>query len=243
MGHARWIAELDTRRLDAAGWLDVSRRLTAWDLALEHHAEPGLKQAHADSRRELNQEFGRFIEDQYPRWAKAPASERPMLSVDVIERKVVPHLKAGKRVTFIVMDCLRFDQWLALAPLLEPYFDMVTESYYGLLPTATPYARNALFSGLFPDEMGRRHPEWWVEDTKDDRSKNRFERQFLEAQLARLKATPEKPIKYVKIYTMDESQNVRRQVSTYGSLGMAASSCQRPRRRCANGTSCRCSSR
>jgi CheY-like chemotaxis protein len=222
VGHARWISELDTKRIDAAGWLDVSRRLTAWDLALEHLSEPGLKQAHADSRRELNQEFGRFIEEQYPRWVKLPASERPMLSVDVIERKVVPHLKAGKRVTFIVMDCLRFDQWLALAPLLEPFFDMATEPYYGLLPTATPYARNALFSGLFPDEMGKKHPEWWGEDTKDDRSKNRFERQFLEAQLTRLKAMPAKPIKYVKIYTMEESQNVRRQVSTYSSLGMAA---------------------
>ena len=222
VGHVRWLAELDTKRLDAAGWLEVSRRLTAWDLALEHLADPGLKQAHADSRRELNQEFGRFIEEQYPKWVKAPADQRPMLSVDVIERAVVPHLKAGKRVTFIVMDCLRYDQWLALAPLLEPFFDMTTESYYGIVPTATPYARNAIFSGLFPDDMGRRHPEWWGEDTKDDRSKNRFERQLLDAQLARLKATPEKPTKYVKIYTLEESQNVRRQVSTYGQLGLVS---------------------
>lgn len=220
--HARWVAELDTKRLDAEGWLDVHRRLTTWDLALERLADPGLKQAHADSRRELNLEFTRFIEERYPAWMKARPDERPMLSVDVVERRVVPHLKAGRRVTFIVMDCLRFDQWMALAPLLEPHFDIATESYYGILPTATPYSRNALFSGLFPDEMGRRHPEFWGEDTKDDRSKNRFERQFLDLQLARLGATPEKPTKYVKIYTLEESQNVRRQVSTYGGLGLVS---------------------
>jgi CheY-like chemotaxis protein len=220
VGHVRWLAELDTKRLDAAGWLEVNRRLTAWDLALEHLADPGLKQAHMDSRRELNLEFTRFIEEQYPKWMSAAPADRPMLSVDVIERAVVPHLRAGKRVTFIVMDCLRFDQWLALAPLLEPHFDIVTDSYYGIVPTATPYARNAIFSGLFPDEMGKRHPEYWGEDSKDDRSKNRFERQFLDLQLARLKATPDKPTKYVKIYTLDESHNVRRQVSTYGGLGL-----------------------
>ena len=94
VGHVRWLAELDTKRLDAAGWLDVNRRLTAWDLALEHLADPGLKQAHMDSRRELNIEFARFVEDQYPRWVKAPKDARPMLSVDVVERAVVPHLKA-----------------------------------------------------------------------------------------------------------------------------------------------------
>jgi len=222
VGHVRWLADLDTKRLDAAGWLEVGRRLTAWDLALEHLADPGLKQAHGDSKRELNLEFARFIEDRYPKWVKAPALERPMMSVDVVERAVVPHVKAGKRVVLVIMDCLRWDQWLALAPFLEPFFDASVEPYYGILPTATPYARNAIFSGLFPDDMGRRHPEWWGEDTKDDRSKNRFERQFLEAQLARLKAVPEKPVKYVKIYTLDESQNVRRQVSTYGALGLVA---------------------
>ncbi|MEO6461758.1 MAG: response regulator [Candidatus Eisenbacteria bacterium] len=222
VGHARWLAELDTKRLDAAGWLDVNRRLTTWDLALEHLADAGLKQAHMDSRRELNLEFSRFIEDRYPKWVKPGATDRPMLSTDVVERAVVPHLKAGKRVTFIVMDCLRFDQWLALTVLLEPYFDIVTESYFGVLPTATPYARNAIFSGLFPDEMGKRHPEYWGEDTKDDRSKNRFERQFMDLQLERLKAVPAKPVKYVKIYTLDESQNVRRQVNTYGQLGLVS---------------------
>jgi len=223
VGHVRWLADLDTKRLDAVGWLDVNRRLAQWDLELESLADPGLKQAHTDSRRELNIEFARFVEDQYPRWMRAAtAAERPMMSPDVIERAVAPHLRAGRRVTLLVLDCLRMDQWFALAALLEPYFDIQNESYFSILPTATPYARNAIFAGLFIDELGKRHPEYWSEDSKDERSKNRFERQLLEAQLERLKAKPQKPLKYVKIYTAEESLNVRRQASTYSGLGLVA---------------------
>ncbi len=222
VGHVRWLAEIDTKRLDADGWLDVNRRLAQWDLALESLADKGLKQAHMDSRKELNNEFARFIEENYPRWCAAPAGQRPMLSTDVVERAIAPHLRAGKRVTFLVLDCLRMDQWFAFAELLEPYFDIQNESYFSILPTATPYARNAIFAGMFMDELGKKHPEYWSEDSKDERSKNRFERQLLELQLERLKAKPAKPLKYVKIYTAEESLNVRRQASTYSGLGLVA---------------------
>jgi len=222
VGHVRWLAELDTKRLTWQDWLDVNRRLSQWDLELETLADPGLKQAHMDSRKELNIEFGKFIEDNYPAWVKKPAGQRPMLSTDVIERAVAPHLKAGKRVTFIVLDCLRLDQWFALQAMLEPWFDVANEYYYSILPTATPYSRNAIFSGLFPDELRTKHPDWWSEDNKDERSKNRYERQLLELQLERLKVAPKKPPKYIKIYTADESLNVRRQVSSFAGLDLTA---------------------
>jgi len=222
VGHVRWLAELDTKRLDWRAWLDVNRRLSQWDLELETIADPGLKQAHMDSRRELNLEFSKFIEEKYPSWVRRGATERPLLSPDVIERAVAPHLKAGRKVTFIVLDCLRLDQWFALQALLEPFFDVSNEYYYSILPTATPYSRNAIFSGMYPDDLGAKHPEYWTENSKDERSKNRFERQLLELQLERLGAVPTKPVKYVKIYTAEESGNVRRQISTYSGLGLVA---------------------
>ena len=222
VGHVRWLAELDTKRLDWREWLDVNRRLSQWDLELETIADPGLKQAHMDSRRELNLEFSKFIEEQYPGWVKRGATARPLLSPDVVERAVAPHLKAGRKVTFIVLDCLRLDQWFALQALLEPFFDVSNEYYYSILPTATPYSRNAIFSGMYPDDLGSKHPEYWTENSKDERSKNRFERQLLELQLERLSAVPTKPVKYVKIYTAEESLNVRRQISTYSGLGLVA---------------------
>ena len=226
VGHVRWLADLDTKRLGWREWLDVNRRLSQWDLELETLADPGLKQAHMDSRRELNLEFSKFIEERYPSWVRkgagVPNVDRPMLSPDVVAHAVAPHLKAGRKVTFIVLDCLRLDQWFALQALLEPFFDVSNDYYYSILPTATPYSRNAIFSGMFPDEMGEKHPDFWNENSKDERSKNRFERQFLDLQLARLEATPDKPIKYVKIYTAEESLNVRRQISTYSGLSLVA---------------------
>ena len=222
VGHVRWLADLDTKRLGWRDWLDVNRRLSQWDLELESLADPGLKQAHMDSRRELNLEFSKFVEERYPSWVKKGAKDGPVMSPDIVGKFVAPHLKAGKPVTFIVLDCLRLDQWFALQALLEPFFEVTNDYYYSILPTATPYSRNAIFSGMYPDEMGEKHPDFWNENSKDERSKNRFERQFLELQLARLDATPPKPVKYVKIYTAEESLNVRRQIGTYSGLSLVA---------------------
>jgi hypothetical protein len=145
-----------------------------------------------------------------------------MMSVDVIERHVAPLTRRGARAVLVVIDCMRLDQWLAVEPLLGPYFQVQTDLYYGLLPSATPYARNAIFAGLFMDDLRRRHPDLWSEDSADERSKNRFERPLLEHQLARQKAVPSRPIKYVKVYTAEESLNVRRQVHSFDQLGLVA---------------------
>jgi CheY-like chemotaxis protein len=220
--HAQRMAMLDTGRLDAAGWLELARDLANWDLEIDRLGDPGLRQAHLDQRRELNAEFGRFIERAYPEWGRAAEGERPMLSLDVVPRYVAPQLREGRRVVLVVIDCMRLDQWLAIAPLLEPYFETTTDLYYGLLPSATPYARNAIFAGMYIDELGKRYPDLWNEDVHDDRSKNRFERPLLERQLERLKAVPKRPLKYMKVYTAEESVNVRKQAHSFDSLGLVA---------------------
>ena len=90
---------------------------------------------------------------EYPRWLRELEGDRPPLSVDVVAEFVLPVLARDKKAIFIVVDCLRVDQWRVLEPLLAPLFDVETTHYYSILPTATPYARNALFSGLFPGEI------------------------------------------------------------------------------------------
>ena len=74
----------------------------------------------------------------------------------------------------MVIDCLRLDQWRFIEPLLTPMFDIETTHYFSVLPTATPYSRNALFSGLFPGEIAARFPDWWGE--REDESLNAHER-------------------------------------------------------------------
>src|SRR5262245_24265962 len=186
----RW-QSLDQRALDASGWTDLAVDLARWDVRFDSVQDAGLKQAHADFRRGLNIEFGRYVEENYPAWVREAAG-RPMLSTDIVAQGVVPYLNRGKRVVFIIIDCMRLDQWFSLEPLLEDFFDIDRRYYYSILPTATPYSRNAIFSGLLPAQLWKQHPEMWQENSNEERTKNRYERQLLELQLQRLKAKPER---------------------------------------------------
>ncbi len=212
---------LDVKRLDWAGWVDLAVDIARWDVRFDTVQEEGLKQAHGDFRRGLNIEFGRFIEQNYPQWSHGAAA-RPLLSTDVVRHAVMPHLQQKRRVLFIVIDCMRLDQWFTLESLLEELFDIKREYYCSILPTATPYSRNAIFSGLLPAQLHQRHPDLWQETSKDERTKNRFERQLLDFQLERLKVTPEKGTKYIKIYDADEAHQTRRQIASFAGLSLVS---------------------
>src|SRR5436190_5300809 len=230
VGEMRRWQELDTRRMNWRSWVDLSVDLARWDVLFDGlPGEEGLKQAHQDLRRSLGSDFSRFIEDSYGGWvhggsggASDAQDERPPLSTDVVSRWVAPHLKSGRRVVLVLIDCMRLDQWLALEPLIEESFEIRREHSCSILPTATPYSRNAIFSGLLPAELHRRHPDLWQESGNDELTKNRFERQLLEFQLDRLQARPARPIKYMKISDADEAQHASRQARSFSGLGLVA---------------------
>jgi CheY-like chemotaxis protein len=208
--------------LDWRGWAALYRNIVEWEVRLESLGDRSLAGALDEQKRSFNLEFGRYVEQRYPRWVRREDPDRPVLTTDVVERAVVPLLRAGRQVVLLVIDCLRLDQWLALQKLLEPFFDATVEEYFSILPTATPYSRNALFSGLTPLEMFRRYPDHWNESELDEGSKNRHERFFLEEHLARLKVTEPSAVKYMKVYTTEEGLNVRRQVSTLRKVPLVA---------------------
>jgi len=216
----RW-QTLDLRGLDWAGWVDLALDVARWDVRFDAVPEAGLKQAHMDFRRGINIEFGRFVENHYPHWVQGDPA-RPRLSTDVVRHAVVPHLQKGRRVFFIVIDCMRLDQWLTIEPLLEEYYEIRREYYCSILPTATPYSRNAIFSGLLPAQLRQRHPDLWQENTDDERTKNRFERQLLDFQLERLKAVPAHAVKYIKIYDAEEAVHTRRQINSFSGLSLVS---------------------
>src|SRR2546425_7870161 len=113
------------------------------------------------------------------------------------------------RVLFIVVDCLRLDQWEALRDLVTPLFDVEESHYYSILPTATPFARNAIFSGLFPMEIAARHPDWWGQ-ASDEESLNAHEAELLTEQLRELVGAPV-PVRYEKLFSsVDGGELLRR---------------------------------
>ena len=143
-------------------WIDVHRQLCEWDIEVARLGDVGLGQMVGDQRRECNREFGRFVEQQYTRWV-ADEGDSPPLSVDVVPEFVVPYLEQGQQVFFIVVDCLRLDHWMVMEPQLAEYFNIKRSYHYSILPTATPFARNAIFSGLFPKEIADKYRTKWGE--------------------------------------------------------------------------------
>jgi DNA-binding NarL/FixJ family response regulator len=199
--------------LDWEEWIQLYLRLVNWDIELDRFRDPGLRQTHSDLEQSANVEFARYMVDVYHDWVNG-AEGSPPLSVDIFKTYVAPRLKAKEKVYFVVLDCMRLDHWLSLQPSLEPFFNITNHFYYSILPTATPYSRNALFSGLYPIELTNHFPDLWKRPQKDEYSKNRYERQLMDIQLKRhgIRLSPEH--KYVKIYEKDEADNVRRQMSS-----------------------------
>jgi CheY-like chemotaxis protein len=207
---------------DPDTWIEVYRKLVDWDLRLDRHRDAGLLQTHEDAKLEANIEFCRFVADRYADWVAGPASARPTLSVDIVGKYVVPELKRGRKVYFVLIDCLRLDQWVALEALLEPYFEIRRDHYYSILPTATSFSRNSIFAGLFPLQIARRHPEFWSMPGEDDHSLNRYERQLLDLQLERLGVNLNPTTKYIKVFKQEEAAAVKKDIASLYSLPLVA---------------------
>jgi hypothetical protein len=197
------------RSLDWRGWIDRYEELTHWDLDLVAAGESGLHESLRGLYPDMRREFANFMSTAYPAWLRDLGGARPPLSIDIVEEFVLPVVKAEQRVIFIVIDCMRLDQWRFIESVIAPLVEIETTHYYSILPTATPYARNALFSGLFPGEIAARHPDWWGE--RDDESLNAHERDLLQAQLQELGLTM--PIRYEKINTAHDAEDLERRVS------------------------------
>jgi hypothetical protein len=163
------------------------------------------------------------MQREYPRWLANLDGDRPPLSIDIVGEFLLPAMRRSRAVLFIVVDCLRLDQWMVLQRSLTPMFEVETSHYFAILPTATPYARNALFSGLFPGEIAARFPDWWRGSTADreDETLNAHERSLLEAHLTEL--GEKAPVRYYKISTPGDSDDLERHMSTaIGNDGVTA---------------------
>ena len=195
-------------------WIDIYARLTGWAMELDEHPELGLKQTLQDQTRECNLAFGKYIERHYRDWVEQ-ATGRPVLSLEVVDRFVIPELQSSKSVFFFVIDCLRLDQWMAMEAVLQEYFQISKQYYYSILPTATPYSRNAIFSGSYPCDVEVRFPELWEKSEDDENSRNRFERQFLDKLLERRKVLLKPDAKYVKILDAEFGRSIENSINSY----------------------------
>lgn len=193
-------------------WAELYKKLVFWELELENTADSGLMQILEDQKQQANTEFGKFIEKEYKYWINNP-EDAPIFSHQIFRKWVIPELKSEEKVLFVVIDNLRYDQWKTFESTINEYYKIEKDSYYySILPTATQYARNAIFSGMTPLEMEKKHPEYWKNDT-DDGGKNLFESQFLEAQIQRMRLDIKN--KYIKITNLRDGIKVAENFKSY----------------------------
>jgi DNA-binding response OmpR family regulator len=198
--------ELEARRAGPLAWrewVELVAELAEWEVRLGQADEPGLQDALRTLQESLRQDFARYLQRHYARWLHDHDSDRPPLSVDIGAEFLKPVLDTHRRVLLVVVDCLRLDQWAMIRPLISQRFDIETAHYFSILPTATPFARNAIFSGLFPSELATRHPAWWRDS--DDASLNAHEAELMTEQFKDLTGKPV-PVRYEKVFTATDGE-------------------------------------
>ena len=170
--------------LNKQEWIDIYKKLTFWELELDKTTEESVEDILSMQKTEANTQFFRFVKNNYKKWING--EDAPLLSHNLMRKNVFAHLKENQPLYFILIDNLRFDQWKVIEPeILNDFRVKKEEIYYSILPTATQYSRNAIFSGMLPSEMEKRFPGKWKND-EDEGGKNMFEEDFLRDQLQRL---------------------------------------------------------
>ena len=164
-------------------WKEAYRKIIYWELELER-ADEQMHEMLKSQKEDANNMFGRFIKNNYMKWMASPREERPLMSNDLFRECIFPLIDKGEKVFFIIIDNFRYDQWRVLANEIGNDFTIEEELYTSILPTATQYARNAIFSGLMPSKIKEMFPHLWI-DEEEEEGKNLNEEELISTQIAR----------------------------------------------------------
>ena len=164
-------------------WQNIYRKLTHWELELSS-TDSKMTEMLQMQKEEANIGFAKYIRKNYLDWVKPGNNNRPLMSNDIMSRRIFPMLDSGEKVFLVVIDNFRYDQWRMLAQEISDLFEIDEDMYTSILPTATPYARNAIFSGLMPTQIAQMFPELWVDEDEEE-GKNLNEAPLIQTQIDR----------------------------------------------------------
>ncbi|MBQ2809176.1 MAG: PglZ domain-containing protein [Bacteroidaceae bacterium] len=183
-------------------WQEVYKKIVYWELELEN-ADMQMREMLKSQKAEANSMFGRFVRQNYMEWMSSPREERPLMSNDIFRDRLFPLLDNGEKVFFVIIDNFRYDQWRVLAQEIGSDFNIEEELYTSILPTATQYARNAIFSGLMPKQIKEMFPALWV-DEEDEEGKNLNEEELIATQISRYRRKD--TFSYAKVLTSSAAE-------------------------------------
>ncbi|MDD6197555.1 MAG: bifunctional response regulator/alkaline phosphatase family protein [Prevotella sp.] len=185
-GYRKEFQDIAMRIMDCStldDWKDIYRRLVRWELELSS-ADSDMTEMLQMQKEEANNSFAKFVRKNYLSWVAPGTTQRPLMSPDIFKKCVFPAVNNGEKVFLIVIDNFRYDQWRTLAQDIGEMFDVNEDMYMSILPTATQYARNAIFSGLMPEQIERMFPDLWVDEDEEE-GKNINEEPLVRTQIER----------------------------------------------------------
>ena len=186
-------------------WVEVYKKIIQWEIKFDNLNDNAIKDVLLMQKQQANIQFFKYIKDHYISWFSSSNKEKPSFSDSIFRERVIPIIKE-KPVFFILIDNLRLDQWLIIKPLLEVYYNIQNEStYYSILPTATQYSRNALFSGLMPIDIQKKFPDYWV-DENEDGGKNLYEEKLVKSLIEDVKSDCK--ISFNKILNLNSGKKI-----------------------------------
>ncbi len=213
-GYLKEFQDIESRlseSLSFEDWWDIHTKLVNWQISFDEHSDTGLGNILSDQIQSANRAFVQFIEENYS--AIIASEPHPQMVHDTVPNAVVPNLKEGKKVCLLVLDCMRHDHFRTLMPELRSLFDINVEPSLALIPSATPYSRNAIFSGMLPSKFCKKYPDQ-VDAMKQEKGVNRLEELFLNDQLSRLGLSDVK-LHYQKIWKVSEGNKYQSRVGDY----------------------------
>lgn len=194
-------------------WVEIYKKLVFWELELSE-TDNSMQELLHMQKIEANNIFNKFIGKNYLNWFEHP-EQRPLMSPDLFKTKVFPLLEKGEKIFFILIDNFRYDQWKIIQEMLSEFYTVCEEEIYcSILPTATQYARNTIFSGLMPAQIKEMFPDLWVDEDEDE-GKNQNEKLLFETQLQRFRK--KYTFSYTKINDSQSSERFIEQLSRYDS--------------------------
>ncbi len=165
-------------------WCTMYRRLTGWEIELESSSDQSIKEILTYQKGEANQEFSKFVRRNYYSWINRRSDDTPVMSHTLMRSNIFPVAGENPKTTLLLFDNFRYDQWRTISSMLRGYYDVAQDDFYcAILPTATQYARNAIFAGLMPLAIDKLMPNRWLNDNEEG-GKNQYEEEFLRRLLA-----------------------------------------------------------
>lgn len=215
------IMDLRDQKMDWQKWVDIYRSWVEKDVASDGSLTDEMRSVDKGRFNDIEIDFSKHVEQNYPDWISGTGSDSPLMSHNYIERVVVPEMDSAGELVMMVIDCMRYDQWLTMAPILEKWFHIETDFMLTLLPSATPYSRNSIFAGLLPRDIWRFHRHKWNENY-GEAGLNKHEHYFLTEALRRLGCDKMIQPSFAKISNRREGEVLMHSLSKYLNNGFLA---------------------